>query len=116
MGLAVLLTRATYSTVVQKEKIKTTFANKIREVKDASTMENKQELKDKENNTLEKSEENLKPRTLERKANFREGESYDSQQSNTAVKNFNSGSLLFIGARGGSSANVPRFDRCEVPG
>jgi hypothetical protein len=37
---------------------------------------------------------------LERKTNFREGESYDSQQSKKAVKKFNSGSLLFIGARG----------------
>jgi hypothetical protein len=37
---------------------------------------------------------------LERKTNFREGESYDSQQSKKVVKKFNSGSLLFIGARG----------------
>jgi hypothetical protein len=42
---------------------------------------NKQELRDKEKNTLEKFGENLKPQTLERKMNFREGESYSSQQS-----------------------------------
>jgi hypothetical protein len=113
MGLAVLLTRATYSTVVQKRENK----DNVREQNSQSkghkyNGKNKQELRDKENNTLEMFEKNLKPRKLERKTNFHERESYNSQQSKRAVKNFNSGSLLFIGARGGSSANVPRFDRC----
>jgi hypothetical protein len=60
----------------------------------------KQELKDKASNTLENLEQNLKPRTLDREALFCEGESQSSEESLRAVKFFNSGSLLFIGARG----------------
>jgi hypothetical protein len=46
----------------------------------------KQELRDKKNSTLQKFGEKLKPQTLERKTNFREGESCSSQQSKRAVK------------------------------
>jgi hypothetical protein len=52
--------------------------------------------------------------------NFREGESYNSQQSKKAVKNFNRGSLLFIGARGVVlrtclDSTVARFPGDECP-
>jgi hypothetical protein len=46
----------------------------------------KKELRDKKNSTLEKFGEKLKPQTLERKTNFREGESCSSQQSKRVVK------------------------------
>jgi hypothetical protein len=59
MGLAVLLTRATYSTVVQKRENK----DNVREQNSRNkghqyNGKNKQELRDKENKTLEKFEEN----------------------------------------------------------
>jgi hypothetical protein len=48
----------------------------------------KQEVRDKESNTLEKFGEHLKPQTLDHRALFREGEDYSSQQSKRAVKKF----------------------------
>jgi hypothetical protein len=87
MGLAVLLTRATYSIVVQIRENKDDVREQSSQKNNASTMERrKQELRNKKNSTLRKFGEKLKPQTLERKSNFREGESYSSQQSKTAVK------------------------------
>jgi hypothetical protein len=78
-----------------------TFVNKVRKINNASTMERrKQELRNKKNSTLRKFGEKLKSQTLERKTNFCKGESCNSQQSKTVVKKINSGSHLFIGARG----------------
>jgi hypothetical protein len=56
----------------------------------------KQELRDKKNSTLRKFGEKLKPQTLERKTNFREGECCSSQQSKTAVKKILTAEAVYL--------------------
>jgi hypothetical protein len=79
---------------------------------------NKRKLKSERNDTSDKFEEGRKVTNSggAREELSRREKIIVREKSKRAVKKFNSGSLLFIGARGVVPRNPPRLDRYRVSG